>query len=586
MKALTEEGVKELVARSSKVLFPILLPIEPEEDDEEAYNMVICYPLFVRSGGFMLVMPKSQEAQNAVDVLDFGPEEIVPTFHEGIVVLETPQRKRLSTVDALLVDLPWSVVGQFSPSSALRGQGGVGVRSIQFRVDGVLGRPTKASAEALGSTWISSVMDEDTAQEYATGEEVAPGEEELMTEQPNGGVSSDVVQALQQRIQELEEQVQRAQQPVPMMVPPTSKAPPLLALPTPGGQTQEVDWQKLQRLAGAPPPRIGKAETRRQPFPKGAAQDNMFAEMEKEVEEAALGEAALEELGQDSSTLSRVMVNQLKQNQLLLQKLLGPRFQDPVMGALAGGSGSDSGGGNSGVKGCLAREAFVRTMLDLPRVAAVTQANAAKELGLTEDRIDGNLMKKYIERRIPIGDNKMVGYLAFMMGEAWLLGWESENTQLLGIISKVMYFLEQTSLDGGKMQLSWLLTGHAEPPFNIYNSNRRRVGLQPFCRLCAPSWVAANLSYVRDLDVLESKMLQMGKPSKTVTQNEDAEEDKPPKAPKRKPPKGKGKKGSELDEASASWAVHAVPSCLAISVALGWLCVPRILVRLMSFPSL
>ena len=73
------------------------------------------------------------------------------------------------------------------------------------------------------------------------------------------------------------------------------------------------------------------------------------------------------------------------------------------------------------------------------------------------------------------------------------------------------------------MQLGWLLTGMAEPPFNLYSNNRRRVGLQPFCRLCHPSWVAANLSYVRDLDVLESKMLSMGKPSKAVQQQEEGE---------------------------------------------------------------
>lgn len=550
LKALTEGALRELVARSSKVLSLILLPFEPDEEDEEGFNMVVCYPIFVRTGGFMMMMPQAAAAQAAVDVLDFGPDEIVPTYHEGEIVLETPQRKRLGEVNALVVDLPWSVVGYFSPSSALRGQAALRMNSIHFRVDGVQGRPTKVSAEALASAWISSVMDEDTAQEYLTGEEVPEDPElERADDPPPGAVSSDVVQALQARILELEKQVQQGGPPRAMAAP-TSKAPPLLALPQQQEAASSVDWGKLAKLAGSPPPRVGKVENRRQPFPKALAQDQMFSELEKEVEEAELGEAAMDELGQDSSTLSRVMINQLKQNQLLLQKLLGPRFQDPVMGALAGGTGSDSGGGNSGVKGCLAREAFVRTMSDLPRIAAITQANAAKELGLSEDRIDGNVMKKYIERRIPIGDNKMIGYLAFMMGEAWLLGWESDNAQLLGVISKVMFFLEQTSLDGGKMQLSWLLTGHSEPPFNLYANNRRRVGLQPFSRLCAPSWVAANLSYVRDLDVLESKMLTMGKP-KAAGVAEEVDEEKPKRPPK-KSPKGKGKKGSEQDDAPAS----------------------------------
>ena len=191
-------------------------------------------------------------------------------------------------------------------------------------------------------------------------------------------------------------------------------------------------------------------------------------------------------------------------------------------------------------------------MTDLGRVAAVTQANAARELGLAEEKIDGTLMKKYVERRIPIGDNKMVGYIAYMMAEAWMVGWEAENLQLLGIVSKVLYFLEQTSLDAGRMQLAWLLTGMAEPPLNLYANNRRRVGLQPFCRLCHPTWVAANLSYVRDLDILESKMLSMGKPSKALLQQEEHEPEEGPKPKRRvRPPKGKGKKGGEQEDSPA-----------------------------------
>ena len=552
MKALSQRALEELVARSTKAISPILLPFEPDDEDPDGYNMVVVFPVMLRAGGFMLAVPLVPAAQAAIEAIDCGTEGVEPAFHRGALQLETARGRRLGSVDALLADLPWTAISAFSPSGAMKGLPPGEAKAIQFSHEDVLGRPTKQSAEDLATAWISSTLDEETAQEYLTGEEVPElevVEDPVPRAQEDSGISADVVQALQQRIMELERQVQPTAPPA-TKVGASPKAPALLNIPA--SAPNNIDWNRLHQLAGSPPPRIGKPDTNRPVPQKSQALDHVLADVEKEADEIQTGEEGLDLLAQEGDALSKVMVTQLRQNQLLLQKLLGPRYQDPVMGALAGGSGSDSGSASSGVKGCLAREAFIRAMADLRQVAAVTQANAAKELGLTEDRIDGNLMKKYVERRIPIGDNKMVGYLAYMMAEAWMIGWESENVQMLGMVSKVLYFLEQTSLDAGKMQLSWLLTGMAEPPFNLYSNNKRRVGLQPFCRLCHPSWVAANLSYVRDLDILESKMLTMGKPAKVLTQNDDLEQEENPR-PKRRPknPKGKGKKSAEQEDASA-----------------------------------
>jgi len=61
------------------------------------------------------------------------------------------------------------------------------------------------------------------------------------------------------------------------------------------------------------------------------------------------------------------MFAQLQQNQILLQKLVQPRHHDPVLSALDGGSAS-GGGSGSGVRGCMARDVFVRSMSDLSRI--------------------------------------------------------------------------------------------------------------------------------------------------------------------------------------------------------------------------
>lgn len=130
------------------------------------------------------------------------------------IQLETTRGRRLGEVDAILVDLPWAAATSFSPSSALKSLPPGEAKAVQFSKDNALGRPTKQSAEDLAAHWIGSTLDEETAQEYLTGEELPELEavEEPGTQaNGGGGASADVVQALQQRIFELERQVSTQQ---------------------------------------------------------------------------------------------------------------------------------------------------------------------------------------------------------------------------------------------------------------------------------------------------------------------------------------------------------------------------------------
>jgi len=52
--------------------------------------------------------------------------------------------------------------------------------------------------------------------------------------------------------------------------------------------------------------------------------------------------------------------------------------------------------------------------------------------------------------------------------------------------------------------------------------------------LASPSWIAANISYLRDIDVLESRISSTGKPKDSPKNPEDPLKPKPKK-------KGKGK---------------------------------------------
>lgn len=98
----------------------------------------------------------------------------------------------------------------------------------------------------------------------------------------------------------------------------------------------------------------------------------------------------------------------MQQNQLLMQRMLSGKNSDPVLGALTTGGGDNASGSSSGVKGCLAREAFVKVVADNHKVADVVRVNALRELGMDPSREDGSLMRRYIERRIPLAEHRLL----------------------------------------------------------------------------------------------------------------------------------------------------------------------------------
>ena len=177
MKALSQRAIEELVSRSIKATSPILLPFEKDEEDADGFNMAVVFPIMVRAGGFMVASPSSPIAQAALEAVDCGLENIEPAVYHGTLQLETTRGRRLGEADAILVDFPWAAATAFSPSSAMKSLPPGEAKAIQFTKDNALGRPTRQSAEELATRWIGSTLDEETAQEYLTGEELEPVEE-------------------------------------------------------------------------------------------------------------------------------------------------------------------------------------------------------------------------------------------------------------------------------------------------------------------------------------------------------------------------------------------------------------------------
>ena len=171
------------------------------------------------------------------------------------------------------------------------------------------------------------------------------------------------------------------------------------------------------------------------------------------------------------------------------------------------------------------------------RVAEVAKGNALRELGL--ERAEPNLMKLYVERRLPLSSLKTLGYVASFAAEGWECGHRMSNPQLQGFAARLLILCEQASLDGGRLQLAWLLGGFAEPPPAMW-LNTRRSGVKPFSALAHPSWIAGNIAYLRDLDFLETRMNNLSKEKAGKTEEAtDPEAAANPKGKFRRRPKAK-----------------------------------------------
>lgn len=509
---------------------------------------IACFLIHTRENGFMFALPLDEAAHQTVESLESpGVDGDGPAFFSGTCALETTRRRQLGECDIELVDVSWNYAESFH--RPVSGRHAVPQDQVlAFVVNGSVGRPVRDAAHVLAAAWMET-MDADTAQEYLTGEE----EHEPAPAGENGQPTPDELLA---RIAQLESQLSRAQPPPVARPTPAQDAVPKAPSLFQAGQPSTLsaaDWSKLKHMAGSPPPRVASAENRRPaPPPKAAAQENAFADLDREAAEEMDAALALPPEMATADPFQQMMYVQMQQNSLLLRKLMAPRSADPVLGALqGGGGGSDSGVGNSsGVKGCMARDAYVRAVQDLVKVSEVCRNNMLKELGIHASKEDGNLMRKYVERKVPLAEYRLLSQMAFMIAESWMIGFESQNTELLGLLARMMFFVEQAALDQGRTQTAWLLTGWQEPPYHILVSNKRRTGLQQFCKLCSPAWLAANLAYVKDLDWMESRMATVAKNGKNAPTEEEADY---VVQPKRKP-KGKGKGKNQQPLALANGA--------------------------------
>ena len=255
-----------------------------------------------------------------------------------------------------------------------------------------------------------------------------------------------------------------------------------------------------------------------------------MADLHMESQLEALPPAEVEDPA--DSSLQAMLLAQMRQNALLLERLVN-KSGDGIQDALAGGASASDG--SEGIKGHLARDAYVRQLSDLKTVATKVEANALTKLGMTTS--EPGLMRSYLEKRVPLGDLKTLQYLRTMAAYGWETGYRSANRELQGFASRLLMFVEQSALDQGKLQLAYLMGGYPDPSPQGFAA-REAPGLKSVSRLAQPQWLAANLAYLKDLDYAESRIAQLGtNRNRTLHQAETAEaeteEGEKPQRPRR-----------------------------------------------------
>ena len=511
----------------------------------------VCFLIRCREGGFMMLVPFLEEV-----VVHLGSDLfILPDGNPGVfskdveVSWETTRGRAMGQATATLVDCAWQVAAQLKKTQSLRLATASSPEILRVVLDEQPVRPTVMSVWTASNQWIEEIGEDSALADYFTAEE------ELMADAPEdpphpaaalgarsmmGHDQQDLLQQLQARIVDLEGQL--ATRPSG----PTGPA----RLPRelfPAPEQDQLDaqmWEKLKVLAGSAPPRLGRLENapgsvRRQ------SPTSRFLEAEREAE--VVEPDAFDDLAQSmTDPMQKLLALQLKQTNALVSRLAPKAASDPLAMALSSGSANESGSSGSGVRGCAAREVFVKQVEDASLVARTVLRNAQKDMGISDQAVYSGIMRDYMEKKVPLGDMKLLTFMATYLAHAWEAAYLAKDELMLGYISRGLVFVEQAALDAGRTQMAWLLVGLPEPNWAVTTQNRRRQALQPFARLAAPQWVAANVAFLKDLDFMEARLKGNKGNTRETVEEDPPNPDKPPRRPfpKRKPKGGEKGQGS------------------------------------------
>ena len=138
-------------------------------------------------------------------------------------------------------------------------------------------------------------------------------------------------------------------------------------------------------LAGPAPTHIGQVERQARTSNAAGHLETMQQEQSLELLDGEeLDQLAELQLASAQDPMQRLMLLQMQQLRLLTKQIAGRQPQDAIHAALGSG-GENSSGSSAGIKGRLAREAYIKISKNLVNYAQTVEQNALQELGQVSD---------------------------------------------------------------------------------------------------------------------------------------------------------------------------------------------------------
>ena len=154
----------------------------------------------------------------------------------------------------------------------------------------------------------------------------------------------------------------------------------------------------------------------------------------------------------------------------------------------------------------------------------------------------GVCLSRYWERFGGFAGQRDLGAIAHSLAHALDCLQAGHVLQASDHLSLLAVCIEQMSMDAGRAELGFQLTWLEDPPAAMFTARGPRSSLhtRAFAPLASQRWVAIVLSYVKELDVIQTKRQDMRKappPGGGGSPQGDETEESPPSRPRRPPRK-------------------------------------------------
>ena len=317
------------------------------------------------------------------------------------------------------------------------------------------------------------------------------------------------------------------------------------------GSRAELDTNQLQhllQLAGRGPRRLGDLGSTSGGAGLAPSSGRLGATPKARATSLMLGGVPEEDDEQDDAepedaadTLTKLLAQQTK----ILTQLaaVSKKPKDPLHGLLSSSS-SEEDPKLPGVKGMAARQLMIEQFAAHPdRVVLQVRSRLAAARRKDPADLEPRDMYLHFAETVPLGSFKTLTYFSFLLAEMWEAAERGQAAELASLLALGLVFAEQVANEQGHTRLGWLLTGRQDPPFSQVEQRRAPRPEVPHGLLADPRWIAANLAYLRDADLISERTNRSQQTTATPSGP----------APPRDDPKGRGrgKRGQRKQDEAA-----------------------------------